>query len=223
MASMAKRRAARRRMSADDRRAQLIDVALDVFSRKGFVGATTKEIAAEAGVAEAISFRHFPSKEALYAAVLDSRLASPDEQRRQAEIEALMERGDDEGVIRSLLGTICARYARDTRFERVVLFAALEGHKAGLAQLGDLNRRPQPRAIRDYIERRQKAGALIPGHPWALLIAVLGMAHLYGTLTHIFGMPFPREADEEVVDLFTRVAVGGVVRGKSASSRKACQ
>lgn len=214
-------RAARPRLSASERRAQLIDAALDVFARKGFVGATTKEIAAEAGVAEAIIFRHFPSKEALYAAVLDSRLASPDEQRRQAEMEALMESGDDEAVIRSLIGNIQARYARDPRFERVVLFAALEGHEAGLARVGDMGRRAHPRAIRDYIARRQEAGALVPGHPAALLVAVLGMAHFYGTITRIFGMPFPREADAEVVDLFTRIAVGGVVRGKSPSSRKA--
>lgn len=213
--------APRRRLSAGERRAQLIDAALDVFARRGFVGATTKEIAEEAGVAEAIIFRHFPSKEALYAAVLDSRLASPDEQRRHAEMEALMERGDDEALIRSLLHNIHARYARDPRFERVVLFAALEGHQAGLARVGDMGRRPYQRAVRDYIARRQEAGALIPGHPAAVLVAVLGMAHFYGTLTRILGMPLPREADEEVVDLFTRIAVGGVVRGRSARSRKA--
>jgi TetR/AcrR family transcriptional regulator len=47
------------RMSASDRRNQLIDVAIDLFSRKGFGGTTTKEIAAAAGVTEAIIFRHF--------------------------------------------------------------------------------------------------------------------------------------------------------------------
>ena len=34
------------RMSAEDRRRQLIEVAIDLFSRKGFDGTTTKEIAA---------------------------------------------------------------------------------------------------------------------------------------------------------------------------------
>jgi AcrR family transcriptional regulator len=50
------------RMNAGDRRRQLLDAALELFSRKGFGGATTKEIAASAGVTEAIIFRHFPSK-----------------------------------------------------------------------------------------------------------------------------------------------------------------
>ncbi|MBP1635516.1 MAG: transcriptional regulator, TetR family [Acidobacteria bacterium] len=220
MGLMAGTQAARPRMSAGDRRAQLIDAALDVFSRKGFGGATTKEIAAEAGVAEAVIFRHFPSKEALYTAVLDSRLASPEEQRRQADLEALMERDDDEGVFRALLRNVWARYAGDARFERLVLFAALEGHQLGLARVGEMGRRPHPRAIRDYIARRQKAGALVAGQPAALLVAVNGMAHFYGTLKRIFGMPLPGDSDEEILELFARIALGGISRSTPATSRK---
>src|ERR1039458_9227813 len=58
------------RLHASDRRLQLIETALDFFSRKGFSGTTTKEIAAAAGVTEAIIFRHFPTKQDLYNAVL---------------------------------------------------------------------------------------------------------------------------------------------------------
>src|SRR3982751_707968 len=60
------------RLPASDRRRQLVETALDIFSRKGFGGTTTKEIAAAAGVTEAIIFRHFPSKADLYNAFLDS-------------------------------------------------------------------------------------------------------------------------------------------------------
>ena len=59
------------RLPASDRRRQLVETALDFFSRKGFGGTTTKEIAAAAGVTEAIIFRHFPTKSDLYNAVLD--------------------------------------------------------------------------------------------------------------------------------------------------------
>jgi len=217
---MVKKQAAKHRMSAADRRAQLIEAALDVFSRKGFVGATTKEIAAEAGVAEAIIFRHFPSKEALYAAVLDSRLASPEEKRRQAEIEELMARDEDEAVFRALLRNVWARHDADARFARLVLFAALEGHQAGLAQVGETGRKPHPRALFEYVARRQKAGALIDGSPAAVLGAITGMAHFYGTLKRIFGMSLPGEPDE-VLDLFARIASSGVIRSGIIHSRKA--
>ena len=64
------------RLSAGERREQLIQVAVDLFSRKGFKGTTTREIAAAAGVTEAIIFRHFETKEQLYTAIIDRRLNS---------------------------------------------------------------------------------------------------------------------------------------------------
>lgn len=44
-----------------------------MFARKGFVGATTKDISARAGVNEVTLFRHFGSKKGLYAAVISER------------------------------------------------------------------------------------------------------------------------------------------------------
>ncbi|WP_313406544.1 helix-turn-helix domain-containing protein [Aeromicrobium sp.] len=63
----------KRRMSAERRRAQIIDSARAVFARQGYAGSRTREIAAEAGVNEAMLYRHFPSKEELFeASVLES-------------------------------------------------------------------------------------------------------------------------------------------------------
>jgi AcrR family transcriptional regulator len=56
----------RTRMSAGERRRQLVRSAVRAFARDGFHGATTRAIAAEAGVAEALLYRHFSSKRALY-------------------------------------------------------------------------------------------------------------------------------------------------------------
>ncbi len=201
-------------MPADERRAQLIEAALDVFSRQGFRGATTKEIAAQAGVAEAVIFRHFPSKEALYDAVLDSRLGSPERRRLMAVLEALMERDDDEGVFRTIIRNTVERYSRDPRFERVVLFAALEGHELGLARIGRTGD-PHLQAIRAYIARRQKAGAIGPGDPLTILIAVNGMAHFYGTITSIFQAPRTDGPDESAADLLARIALHGLARRAS--------
>ena len=52
-------------------RERILQAALELFSRKGFLGATTKEIASAAGVAEVTLFRHFPSKEDLFVAVIN--------------------------------------------------------------------------------------------------------------------------------------------------------
>lgn len=46
----------------------LLEAATDVFARKGYAGTTTDDIAAEAGVARTLIFRHFGSKSDLFRA-----------------------------------------------------------------------------------------------------------------------------------------------------------
>src|SRR5437762_11965590 len=61
------------RMAGEDRRLQILRVAMSLFSQRGFRGTTTKEIALAAGVSEAMVFRHFATKEELYSAILDQK------------------------------------------------------------------------------------------------------------------------------------------------------
>ncbi|HXF04417.1 MAG TPA: helix-turn-helix domain-containing protein, partial [Blastocatellia bacterium] len=56
-ATLARRTKGRVRLSAADRRLQIVRTAMDLFARKGFDGTTTKEIAQASGVTEAIIFR----------------------------------------------------------------------------------------------------------------------------------------------------------------------
>src|SRR5947199_7811746 len=60
-----------RRLSAEARREAIVDAVRDVFAEKGFDGTTTRELAKAAGVSEALLYKHFPSKELLYAAMLE--------------------------------------------------------------------------------------------------------------------------------------------------------
>jgi AcrR family transcriptional regulator len=59
------------RLSAAERRSAIVDAALRVFSDGSYAGATTAEIAREAGVSEPLLYRHFSSKRELYFACLD--------------------------------------------------------------------------------------------------------------------------------------------------------
>jgi AcrR family transcriptional regulator len=62
---------ARQRLTAEERRQAVLDTACRVFSRSSYRGATTAEIAREAGITEPILYRHFGSKRELYLACLD--------------------------------------------------------------------------------------------------------------------------------------------------------
>ena len=55
------------RLPATDRKQAIVTAATPVFARLGRAGATTKIIARAAGVSEALLYKHFPAKQALYA------------------------------------------------------------------------------------------------------------------------------------------------------------
>jgi AcrR family transcriptional regulator len=74
---------ARRRLSAERRRESILDVARHAFSARGYDGVRTQELAAAAGISEALIYQHFASKRDLYREVV----------RRSA--EALAERLGD--------------------------------------------------------------------------------------------------------------------------------
>src|SRR5438552_17846363 len=67
------------RMTGDLRRQLILSAAKRCFARNGFAGTTTKSVAQAAAISEALLFKHFPSKAALYAEILtDECEADPD-------------------------------------------------------------------------------------------------------------------------------------------------
>jgi AcrR family transcriptional regulator len=60
-----------------DTKEKILDAGLSLFSKKGYLGATTKEIAKKAGVAELTVFRHFSSKERLFEEAIKRRSFLP--------------------------------------------------------------------------------------------------------------------------------------------------
>ena len=196
------------RMPAAERRTQILHIALNVFSQKGFNGTTTKEIAAAAGVTEAIIFRHFPTKQALYQAVLESEMGCTGLQKWMAEARSCMDREDDEGLFRAIATSVVEAYRSDARLERVFLFAALEGHEQGLAHFRSFSL-PIYEMLREYITKRQRAGALADMNAGIILAAISGMAQRYAMLTQMFGFQVD-STDQEVVGAFTRILMNGI-------------
>jgi AcrR family transcriptional regulator len=104
MAATQDSKPARRRLSAPDRRAAILDSALEVFSSRGYHAASIDEIAQHAGISKALIYEHFPSKKDLHASLLErhvqdifERLAQsaatpePGEVRLRAGVDAFLE------------------------------------------------------------------------------------------------------------------------------------
>ena len=212
------------RLSAERRREQLLQVAVHLFSRKGFNGTTTREIAAAAGVTEAIIFRHFATKEDLYTAIIDQRLKSADAREWLKNIKLAMDADDDEAVMRQLISAIIAGHRDDPEFQRLMLYAALEGNEIALIFM-----RAATAAVVDefrrYVARRQERGALRAMTPDAALAAIAGMAKCYGLNKYVHGFDEQGLSDDEAVDLFTKVAMSGLAlkhgNGRGPKARKA--
>jgi AcrR family transcriptional regulator len=80
------------RLPAAERRQGLLEAARRVFIAKSYAGATTADIAREAGVSEPILYRHFASKRDLYLACLDDVW-----ERLKAAVEDEIAREEDPG------------------------------------------------------------------------------------------------------------------------------
>ena len=65
------------RLSSRERRRAIVLAVQGSFAQKGFDGTTTRELARAAGVSEALLYKHFPSKESLYAAMLEACARGP--------------------------------------------------------------------------------------------------------------------------------------------------
>lgn len=65
------------RLPSRERRRAIVTAVQGAFADKGFDGTTTRELARAAGVSEALIYKHFPSKESLYAAMLEACADGP--------------------------------------------------------------------------------------------------------------------------------------------------
>ncbi len=142
------------RSTSQQRQAGLIAAAASLFAAKGFNGTTTKEIAKAAGVSEALVFKHFPTKRALYGAILAEKVTV---EELLGAVEEFARKRDDRRVF-TLIARFRIRPGVDSTFLRLLLFSALEGH-----ELSDMFFGKHHRVFYDhlatYIETRIGEGA----------------------------------------------------------------
>ena len=104
-----------------DRQASLISSAASLFAAKGFTGTTTKAIARAAGVSEALVFKYFPTKRALYTAILAEK--APLSELLNA-VEEVARKRDDQRVF-TLIAGYRIRPGADPTMLRLLLFSAM--------------------------------------------------------------------------------------------------
>ncbi|BAS17080.1 fatty acid metabolism regulator protein [Arthrobacter sp. Hiyo8] len=104
------------RLPRDERRAQLLNAALEVFVANGFHGAAMDEIAETAHVSKPVLYQHFPSKRELYMALLDSHLATLTDQM----LTALNSTSDNKERVQAVMRAYYRFIAGDDQAHRLV-------------------------------------------------------------------------------------------------------
>ncbi len=108
----------RRRLPPDERRANLFDAALAVFSELGYDRATLNDVVDRIGVSKGCLYHHFESKERLFLALLRDRMAAA----IQADEETLAAAtGSRDEVLRSLVDRIWAQLQEPGQIELTTL------------------------------------------------------------------------------------------------------
>lgn len=162
------------RMSGEERRKQILRVAIELFSQRGFSGTTTKEIANASGVSEAMVFRHFANKEELYSAILDHKACSGAFQDPFKEIGEKIKARDDFGVFYTMAFNALNHHAEDCGFLRLMLHSALEEHDLARmffeSFITDIYK-----FLGDYISERQAEGAFREIDPRIVVRSFMGM------------------------------------------------
>lgn len=196
------------RMAAGDRRQQILDVAVRLFSLKGFRGTTTKEIAQAAGVNEAIIYRHFATKGELYAAIIDQKACSADGQALQRALEEALDSGDDRRVFEEIAFHMLEFHEQDDEAMRLLMYSALEGHE--LAEMIFRNHVAHVfQRLAGFIKRRVGEGKFRKVDPMTAVRAFIGMVIYHAQTNKVFPQAARellsisnRQAAERFTDIF---------------------
>jgi len=180
---------------------RILEAAVQLFSRQGFTGSSTYEIARLAGVSEVTVFRHFPRKRDLFWAATESRLRRL---RISRELRARLESDESPrtalpGIV-ELLVEILHHHPETVRLLYLSLFELDHGAERILRK----HLVPLFQPLREYLSRCAAKGLIRDLEPGvaALGLAALVAAH-QGLQSVLTGDDSPPANTEDAIAIYT--------------------
>ncbi len=188
------------RKDRSETKQKLMEAALEVFTEKGFAGASTREIVEKSGVTKPTLYYYFGSKENLYRTLIEEDVNFFN--------QGLKEIADSEGdPVAKLLRVVEQRIEYSRRSpRRVQLVMRTLYHSDPLSPEIDLKKHGRPgleataRIVREGIEKKifRKAD------PAKLALQLLGLLHVQTVLILMGKNPYPLSSPKEIIETFTR-------------------
>ncbi len=203
--------ARRHRMSAEQRKAAIIETAVRLFAEKGFRGTTTRELAAAVGVSEPVLYQHFATKRGLYKAIIEAICANDE---RDEALEKARAAGDDHTFFARLAELILQWHDEQPQILRLLLFSALEGH-----ELKDLFVERQVvvhyEILAEYIKRRQADGAFRQTDAYLAARAFTGMVSHQGVAKNVLGLRDLKGDSKQIAESIAGIFLDGMKNSRS--------
>ncbi|MGD8792481.1 MAG: TetR/AcrR family transcriptional regulator [Anaerolineae bacterium] len=191
----------------DDTRQRILQAAAQLFSEQGYARATTRALAAAAGVNEVTLFRHFGSKKNLFAAVIEE-YAAPG-------LDAALQVSPTGDYRRDLvaMGSQVLELMM-TRRDAMRLMLCEAEHFPEVGEVLAQNPRRLRQALAAYLEGQMARGRVRELHAEAVAQAFWGMFFAYSVSVWLLDEPMaPALSNEELVAEFVDLFVRGTISG----------
>ena len=190
------------------RRERIVKAAIALFSKKGFRGTKTKDIAKKAGISEALLFRHFPNKEELYKAILKFKM----DEKFPILLADLPKEGPPEQIFLTVALRFVSVQEEDPSFLRLLQFSALEGHELSdlFFQTRDL---PIRTYLNNYLEKEMEKGSLRRLDTDKTVAAFMSMISGYVMRRIIYRIPqIVEKPPEEFLCHYVKIFLDGITK-----------
>jgi len=195
-------------------RQRILEAGLEEFSRKGYLGATTREIARRAEVAELTIFRHFGSKEQLFQEVHESFTFLPVLRHMLPELGKLEYRQ----ALAEIARTFLARLSERKDLVRT-MHAEMHLYPPAVRDIHHRTIEEIVRTLAGYFRKLQRSKAVRRFDPVSGARAFLGM--IFGYFNSIKFLPDPAAVDHEaIIGEFVEIFVVGTLPTPRANSKE---
>ena len=203
---------AKRDLRTEQRQRQIIDAAIDVFSRKGFAEATTHEIAKEAGVAVGTIYKYFNNKrDLLVKVVTDTLITGP-------LIEILQKRDDvdDDTFVRSIISDRL-NFGLENIGKLIPLLSEILRDNELSQRFADAVLRPNIGIGEKYLQAKSDSGVVRPLNAQITIRCIIGMIIGFILIYRIEGKKSPANSirRDDLIDNMAEIIVRGLQAEKT--------
>lgn len=205
-------------MKINTTKEKILQAGLSLFSEKGYLGATTKEIAKRAGVAELTLFRHFSSKDRLFEEIINTYSFLPALKGLLPEIKDLQY----SDALKLIAEKFLERLSERRQLIRI-MHSEIQLYPSRVKNIYHNFIDEIFRTLASYFRDLQKKGVLRKFKPDLAARAFLGMFFSYFNAQEFTSHKKYRAKDKEtVIEEFVRIFVDGTSNSDFKNNKEFC-